>query len=193
MKLPKVSDPEPKTFTSCWEKGVESLQSGKHLQALRLFESAIKLRPGEVAGYAWRAHCYLDMKRYSAAAIDYRRSIKMDSKHAFGYPRLCLARTYREMGKYHLALAEYKAFLAEGPWPKNTRRIFYGDNHEISFYNDCLAPLFIRMGKTGEALWAYEKALDLTHGDKKTIDHIKRGIVKLRLGNVKSRSPKWAI
>ncbi|PIU20299.1 MAG: hypothetical protein COT18_03025 [Elusimicrobia bacterium CG08_land_8_20_14_0_20_59_10] len=192
LKLGKVADSGPKTFTSYWERGVECLLSGKCTQALPLFESAIKLRPDDVAGYMWRAHCYLDMKRYAAAAIDYRRSVKMDSKYVFGYPRLCLAKAYSKMGKYHLALAEYKSFMAEAPWPENTRKIFYGDNYKISFYSDCLAPLFKRMGKTREALWACEKALELTRGNKKRIGSIKRRMAKMILKNIRSKSPMWA-
>jgi len=191
LKLSKAPDSEQKIFDT-WQRGIELFQSGKRTQALHLFESVIKLYPGEVTGYMWRGHCYLDMKRYAAAAIDYRRSVKMAPRYVFGYPRLCLAKAYSKMGKYHLALAEYKSFLAEAPWPKNTRKILYGDNHKISFYGHCLAPLLMRMGKASEALWAFEKALELTHGNSKKIGFIKRRIAKLIPKNMKSKSPRWA-
>jgi len=191
LKLSKVADSGQKIFDT-WQRGVGFLQSGKRIQALHLFESVIKLCPGEVTGYMWRGHCYLNMKRYAAAAIDYRRSVKMDSKYVFGYPRLCLAKAYSKMGKYHLALAEYKSFMTEGPWPRNTRGKFYGDTHKISFYSDCLAPLLNRMGKAREALWAHENALKYTHGDRKIIGAIKRKIAKVIPKNISSRPPKWS-
>ncbi|OHA62760.1 MAG: hypothetical protein A2117_01445 [Candidatus Wildermuthbacteria bacterium GWA2_46_15] len=191
LKLNIAADSGQKIFNT-WQIGVGFLQSGKHTQALHLFESIIKLCPGEVTGYMWRGHCYLDMKRYPAAAIDYRRSVKLAPKYVFGYPRLCLAKAYSKMGKYHLALAEYKSFMSEGPWPRNTREKFYGDTHKISFYSECLAPLLKRMGKAREALWACEKALKYTHGDKKITRSIKRRIAKMIPKNTNSSPPRWA-
>jgi len=174
-----------KTYECYWARGLDLLTANKPASALRDFNSALKLNPDEISGYFWRGHCYMVMKKWSAAIKDFKRCIKINPKASCGSPRLSLARAYYSACKYNLALKEYTTILNEKPWPQNTRKVKYGDNHKIDFYFS-LARLYAAMGKTEEVHQSLKEALALSRGDEKKI-----GKVKIRIRKLIAKSKKW--
>jgi tetratricopeptide (TPR) repeat protein len=92
-----------------YEEGVQKIHAKEYAAALVWLTRSVEQEPGLAMAFAARGSAYVGLKRYTEAADDYRRAIRLDVTLAG--PLYGLAEVYRATGRAAEATALYKQYL----------------------------------------------------------------------------------
>jgi tetratricopeptide (TPR) repeat protein len=89
------------------------MKTGKHKEAIILFEKALKAKPDFVEAYNQLGICYDELKQYDLALATYAKGLKVDASNGNIY--FNRANTYKTLGSVELAQGDYLTALKLNP------------------------------------------------------------------------------
>lgn len=178
--------PLPKKNTSSTEyckQGLSLCRNGRYpVEAIRIFRLAIKQNPQNPRAYELLGNALLSLKRFSSALTAYRKCITLAPHRLFYHYNS--GKAYYGMGKYHLAITEYRKVLNYAWSLIGGKKVTNaGMCREISF-------AYLAWNKPREALWCYEKSL--SYGDYFEGLLRNRLLTDLKKRDVRPKEPVWA-
>ena len=108
----KILTIAPKQFDALILKGIILSEHGKHIDALLLFDEALKIKK-DPAILNNRANIYQQMKQFDLAMDDYDAAIKLNLRFLEGHYNK--ANCFKETNQYHEAIVWYKKTLKINP------------------------------------------------------------------------------
>ncbi len=139
--------------------------NGMPEQALRDYEQALRLAPGEAQIYRNRGVTYRGMRDYTRAADDFSQAIRLKPDYAAAYINRGAA--LERLGQYDQAVLDYAQAITLAP-----------DDADGHFR---LASCHLVTGRYDAAIQSYTRALALTPNDSDS--YYFRGLAKLKNGD----------
>lgn len=174
------SDDPNMSSTVCCKKGEALALKGEHASALQLFKLAIKRNPRSQQAYRFLGYALVSLNRFGPAMTAFRKCLAIAPRRT--YYHYYLGKTCYLMGKYHLAIEEYRKAL-NSTWP------LYGKRSNNAVVYREMGVNYLAWNKPNEALWCYEKSISI--GDYFGAPFLKR-VTVLRDTNVIPKVPGWA-
>ncbi len=125
-------------------QGSVLLQQGKTEDALKLFEEAARLQPGNATVYNMIGLCNLRMQKYPEALDAFNTALQLIP--TFSDARNNRGATYLAMGQYHMAEVDFLAVLGDNTYP----------HHWDIFYN--LGMVYLRQDRLAAAEENFSRA-----------------------------------
>lgn len=135
----------PKTAQQWFAEGYELGKLGKHEEAIRAYDEALKLNPNDTAAYYNKGNELDNLKRYEEAVRAYDQALRLNPDHA---------NAYNNKGAVLNDLRRYEEALQA-----NEQAIRVNPNFADAYYGKSLA--LKRLGRTAEAKQALAKAREL--------------------------------
>jgi predicted Zn finger-like uncharacterized protein len=95
------------------KEGNSLSEKGRTMQAFKLFERALKLKPGGLEAHTGIGYCHLDQERFAAAILSFRRALAISP--TYGESLIGMAEAYKVQGNNSKALDYYRAYLQANP------------------------------------------------------------------------------
>jgi len=103
----------PERYDALVRKGTQLSERGRTMQALKLFERALKKKPSGVEALAGLAYCHLDQERTGSAIRYFKRALNLSP--SYGEALIGVAEASKAQGNKRKALDYYKAYLRTHP------------------------------------------------------------------------------
>jgi tetratricopeptide (TPR) repeat protein len=165
-----------------YEKAVVALRYDLPDQAIEYLQQAIALNPSHDQSYNLLGLAYIKTKNYAEAAAAYQKYLELKPDVSDVHCNLGLV--YEELGEKDKAEAEYKKAMAIDGNPNasfNLAKLYYGQNNleqaleyarasikkksDLAAAHNLEGVILNQMGRYGEALGSFEKALGLAPND----------------------------
>lgn len=144
---------------SLWELGTKRLTEGRILEALRLYEESIALRP-TAEGYTYRGWAVSSLGDLDEAMEDCRKAICLDPD--FGNP-------YNDIGAYLIQQGRHNDAI---PWLESAKRAKRYATRHFAYLN--LGRVYLARGEKMRALDELAKALELSPGEPSILKELQR-------------------
>jgi tetratricopeptide (TPR) repeat protein len=88
-------------------------EKGRTMQAFKLFDRALKLKPAGLEAHTGIGYCHLDQERFAAAIGSFKKALAIAP--TFGEALIGMAEAYKVQGNNAKALDYYRAYLQANP------------------------------------------------------------------------------
>jgi predicted Zn finger-like uncharacterized protein len=101
------------SYESLLKQGTALSERGRTMQAIKMFERALKLQPNSAQALTGLGYCHLDQERFASAISHFMRALRVNQTH--GDALIGMAEAYKVQGNARKALDYYRAYLTAHP------------------------------------------------------------------------------
>jgi formylglycine-generating enzyme required for sulfatase activity/tetratricopeptide (TPR) repeat protein len=129
--------PPPPLASDFLRRGASDLDKGEHDKAIANFTEAIRLAPGDAAGYEARGNAHLAKQEYDKAAGDFTAVIRLNPEHtsAFLYRGIC----FSQKQEHDKAIADYTEAIRRSPANSDAYLKRAGGYFEMNEYDKAIS------------------------------------------------------